>query len=77
MGCSDPTLVCRRLFLSQYEAWQDGHRPSLLLLQAMFLAASKVSKSSLLLRATGSSLAASSIFYQRAKALYDADYEPD
>ncbi|KAL4986314.1 fungal-specific transcription factor domain-containing protein [Aspergillus falconensis] len=70
-------IVNKKFFLYQYETWQRGSRPSLLLLQAMFLSASKVSTSPLLLRAIGSNLAASAIFYQRAKALYDADYEPD
>lgn len=51
--------------------------PSLLLLQAVLLAGSRVCRSPALLDSTGSSELASLTFYKRVKALYDANYESD
>ncbi|KAL2840066.1 fungal-specific transcription factor domain-containing protein [Aspergillus pseudoustus] len=70
-------VLDRSTFLRQYEAMGVNACPSLLLLQAMFLAASRVSQSSLLLTQAGSGVSMAEIFYERAKALYDAAYECD
>lgn len=60
-------LVNRSRFMRQY--MDPNNPPSLLLLQAIFLAGSTVSK-------TGTPTT-SETFYRRAKALYDAGYEDD
>ena len=51
--------------------------PSLLLLQAMLLAGSRVCSNPQLMDANGSTTPAAMTFYKRAKALYDANYEDD
>lgn len=51
--------------------------PSLLLLQSMLLAGSRVCKNPALLDSSGSPDLASLTFYKRAKALFDANYEKD
>ena len=51
--------------------------PSLLLLQAMLLAGSRVCTNPQLMDANGSTTPAAMTFYKRAKALYDANYEDD
>ncbi|KAL3459310.1 fungal-specific transcription factor domain-containing protein [Aspergillus heterothallicus] len=70
-------VVNRTMFMAQYKGMDQAAHPSLLLLQSMLLAASKVSRSSRLVQATGSNAAASALFYKRAKSLYDAGYETD
>ena len=51
--------------------------PSLLLLQAILLAGSRVCSNPQLMDASGSTTPAAMTFYKRAKALYDANYEDD
>lgn len=51
--------------------------PSLLLLQAILLAGSRVCSNPQLMDANGSTTPAAMTFYKRAKALYDANYEDD
>ncbi|KAF3922795.1 hypothetical protein AA313_de0206969 [Arthrobotrys entomopaga] len=51
--------------------------PSLLLLQAVLLAGSRVCTNPALMDASGSTTPAALTFYKRAKALYDANYEDD
>jgi hypothetical protein len=51
--------------------------PSLLLLQAILLAGSRVCTNPQLMDQTGSTVPAAMTFYKRAKALYDANYEDD
>ncbi|CAJ2513750.1 Uu.00g018690.m01.CDS01 [Anthostomella pinea] len=51
--------------------------PSLLLLQAVLLAGSRVCHHPQLMDANGSTTPAALTFYKRAKALYDANYEDD
>lgn len=69
-------VINRTEFLQHYNDVNDP--PPLLLLQVIFLAASRVSKNPALVdRETGSTNNASMTFWKRAKALYDADYEDD
>ena len=71
-------VVDKTSFLSQYRNEKESGHLSLLLLQAVLLAASKMSKSPRLWQIAGSnSMSASECFYKRAKALYDAEYESD
>lgn len=51
--------------------------PSLLLLQSVLLAGSRVCQNPQLMDTTGSTTPAAMTFYKRAKALYDANYEDD
>lgn len=68
-------MLNRSQFMRRYN---DPNKPaSLLLLQAILLAGSRVCNSSALLDDKGSVDTASYTFYKRAKALYDANYEPD
>jgi hypothetical protein len=60
-------VINRSRFMRQYK--DPNNPPSLLLLQAIFLAGSAVSRTGI--PATGKT------FYRRAKALYDAGYEDD
>ena len=58
--------------------YQDAKNPpSLLLLQAILLAGSRVCTNPQLMDANGSTTPAALTFYKRAKALYDANYEDD
>lgn len=72
-----PTVpyLSRSKFMRQYN--DPLNPPSLLLLQSMLLAGSRVCRSPALLDATGSADLASITFYKRAKALFDANYELD
>lgn len=68
-------VINRVRFLKQY---RDPHNPpSLLLLQAVLLAGSRVCTNGQLMDANGSTNPAALTFYKRAKALYDANYEDD
>ncbi|CCH44497.1 Cutinase transcription factor 1 alpha [Wickerhamomyces ciferrii] len=58
------------------KSYKDGSI-SILLLQATLLSASRVSGNPSLYDSEGSNYLASCTFYQRAKALYDANYERD
>lgn len=66
-------IINRTKFWKEYE---DGS-VSILLLQAVLLAASRVSDNENLFDSDGSNYLASCTFFQRAKALYDANYEKD
>ncbi|KAI9839192.1 MAG: Cutinase transcription factor 1 alpha [Sarea resinae] len=68
-------VINKSRFMRQYQDPQDP--PSLLLLQAVLLAGSRVCSNPQLLDMNGSSTPAALTFYKRAKALYDANYEDD
>ena len=70
-------VINKTRFMKQYR--DKNNPPSLLLLQAMLLAASRVCSNLQLLDQNGSApaAAAAKAFYKRAKALYDANYELD
>lgn len=66
-------IVDKKTFMEEYE----NNTVSLLLLQSILLAASRVTSNRLIFDSNGSNYLASCTFYQRAKALYDANYEND
>ncbi|KAF3767815.1 hypothetical protein M406DRAFT_254930 [Cryphonectria parasitica EP155] len=68
-------VINRARFMRQYKDPKDP--PSLLLLQAILLAGSRVCSNPQLMDANGSTTPAALTFYKRAKALYDASYEDD
>ena len=68
-------VINRTRFMRQYR--DPKNPPSLLLLQAVLLAGSRVCNNSQLMDANGSTNPAALTFYKRAKALYDANYEDD
>lgn len=68
-------IVNRSRFMRQYR--DPKNPPSLLLLQAVLLAGSRVCTNPQLMDANGSTTPAAMTFYKRAKALYDANYEDD
>lgn len=68
-------IVNRTQFMRQYN--DPANPPSLLLRQAMLVAASRTCNNSALLDERGSSKLATATFYKRAKALFDANYEMD
>lgn len=68
-------IVNRSRFMRQYR--DPKNPPSLLLLQAILLAGSRVCSNQQLMDANGSTTPAAMTFYKRAKALYDANYEDD
>ena len=68
-------VINKTKFMRQYR--DPKNPPSLLLLQAMLLAGSRVCTNPQLMDANGSSTPAALTFYKRAKALYDANYEDD
>jgi hypothetical protein len=68
-------VINKTKFLHRYR--DQKNPPSLLLLQAMLLAGSRVCTNPQLMDANGSSTPAALTFYKRAKALYDANYEDD
>ncbi|PFH55331.1 hypothetical protein XA68_18567 [Ophiocordyceps unilateralis] len=68
-------VINRSRFLRQYR--DSTNPPSLLLLQAVLLAGSRVCTNAQLMDANGSTNPAALTFYKRAKALYDANYEDD
>ncbi len=68
-------IINKTKFLLRYQ--DPKNPPSLLLLQAMLLAGSRVCTNPQLMDANGSSTPAALTFYKRAKALYDANYEDD
>jgi hypothetical protein len=68
-------IINRSCFMQRYR--NVDNPPSILLMQAMLLAGSRVCTTPLLMDGNGSPIPASTLFYQRAKALYDADYEQD
>ncbi|ROT39459.1 cutinase transcription factor 1 alpha [Sodiomyces alkalinus F11] len=68
-------VINRTQFMRQYR--DPKNPPSLLLLQAILLAGSRVCTNPQLMDANGSTTPAALTFYKRAKALYDANYEDD
>ncbi|KAF3904301.1 hypothetical protein ABW21_db0205784 [Orbilia brochopaga] len=68
-------VINRNRFMQRYR--DPANPPSLLLLQAILLAGSRVCTNPALMDATGSTTPAALTFYKRAKALYDANYEDD
>ncbi|KAI9828486.1 MAG: Transcriptional activator of fatty acid utilization [Phylliscum demangeonii] len=68
-------VISRSRFMRQYR--DEKNPPSRLLLNAIFLAGSRVCWSPQMKDETGSTSPVSATFYQRAKALYDANYEDD
>ncbi|KAI9054772.1 hypothetical protein LZ554_001920 [Drepanopeziza brunnea f. sp. 'monogermtubi'] len=68
-------VINRNRFMKQYR--ETKNPPSLLLLQAILLAGSRVCTNPQLMDANGSTTPAALTFYKRAKALYDANYEDD
>lgn len=68
-------VVNRSRFMKRYKDHKNP--PSLLLLQAILLAGSRVCTNPQLMDASGSTTPAAMTFYKRAKALYDANYEDD
>ncbi|KAF2877469.1 fungal-specific transcription factor domain-containing protein [Massariosphaeria phaeospora] len=68
-------VINRSRFMRQYRDTKNP--PSLLLLQAILLAGSRVCTNPQLMDSSGSTTPAAMTFYKRAKALYDANYEDD
>lgn len=68
-------VINRSRFMRQYR--DPKNPPSLLLLQAILLAGSRVCTNPQLMDSSGSTTPAAMTFYKRAKALYDANYEDD
>ncbi|RMY33222.1 hypothetical protein D0866_06072 [Hortaea werneckii] len=68
-------VINRSKFMRRYR--DPKNPPSLLLLQAILLAGSRVCNNPQLMDANGSTTPAAMTFYKRAKALYDANYEDD
>ena len=68
-------IINRSRFMRHYR--DPRNPPSLLLLQAILLAGSRVCTNPQLMDANGSTTPAAMTFYKRAKALYDANYEDD
>lgn len=68
-------VISRSRFMRRYRNTESP--PSLLLLQAILLAGSRVCTNPQLMDANGSTTPAAMTFYKRAKALYDANYEDD
>ncbi|PWW74338.1 hypothetical protein C7212DRAFT_353461 [Tuber magnatum] len=68
-------VVNRSRFMRRYR--DPKNPPSLLLLQSILLAGSRVCTNPQLMDASGSTTPAAMTFYKRAKALYDANYEDD
>lgn len=68
-------VINRSKFMRRYRDVKNP--PSLLLLQAILLAGSRVCSNPQLMDANGSTTPAAMTFYKRAKALYDANYEDD
>ena len=68
-------VINRSRFMRRYR--DSKNPPSLLLLQAILLAGSRVCTNTQLMDANGSTTPAAMTFYKRAKALYDANYEDD
>ncbi|ORY03666.1 fungal-specific transcription factor domain-domain-containing protein [Clohesyomyces aquaticus] len=68
-------VINRSRFMRQYR--DPKNPPSLLLLQAILLAGSRVCTNAQLMDSSGSTTPAAMTFYKRAKALYDANYEDD
>ncbi|KAF2850458.1 hypothetical protein T440DRAFT_489679 [Plenodomus tracheiphilus IPT5] len=68
-------VINRSRFMRQYR--DPKNPPSLLLLQAVLLAGSRVCTNAQLMDSSGSTTPAAMTFYKRAKALFDANFEDD
>ena len=68
-------VINKNRFMARYR--DNKNPPSLLLLQAILLAGSRVCTNKQLMDGNGSTTPAAMTFYKRAKALYDANYEDD
>ncbi|KAJ9315862.1 fungal-specific transcription factor domain-containing protein [Paecilomyces variotii] len=68
-------IINRSRFMRRYR--DPKNPPSLLLLQSILLAGSRVCTNPQLMDQNGSTIPAAMTFYKRAKALYDANYEDD
>ena len=68
-------VVNKNQFMTMYR--DSKNPPSLLLLQVVLLAGSRVCTNKQLMDGNGSTSPAAVTFYKRAKALYDANYEDD
>ena len=68
-------VINRTRFMRRYR--DSKNPPSLLLLQAILLAGSRVCRNPQLMDSNGSTTPAAMTFYKRAKALFDANYEDD
>jgi hypothetical protein len=68
-------IINKTSFMKKYR--DPNNPPSILLMQAILLAGSRVCPISSLVNSNGSETSSATLFYQRAKALYDADYEKD
>ncbi|WEW59337.1 Transcriptional activator of fatty acid utilization [Emydomyces testavorans] len=68
-------IINRSRFMKRYR--DPKNPPSILLLQAVLLAGSRVSTNPQLMDANGSTTPAATTFYKRAKSLFDANYEDD
>lgn len=68
-------VINRAKFMREYKDTKNP--PSLLLLQSILLAGSRVCNNPQLMDANGSTTPAALTFYKRAKALYEANYEDD
>lgn len=68
-------IINKTRFMQQYR--DPNNPPSLLLLQAVFLAGSRACTNAQLMDSNGSTIPAATTFYNRAKALYEASYEDD
>jgi hypothetical protein len=68
-------VINKSRFMRQYR--DPKNPPSLLLLQAILLAGSRVCTNPQLMDSSGSTTPAAMTFYKRAKALFDANYEDD
>ncbi len=68
-------VIDQTRFMKQYN--DPENPPSILLLQAIFLAGSRACAASALKDATGTTNGASRTFFKRAKILYDSSYEED
>jgi hypothetical protein len=68
-------IINQRSFMKRYR--DPKNPPSMLLMQTILLAGSRVCTTELSMEWNGSSIPSATLFYQRAKALYDADYEKD
>lgn len=68
-------VINKNTFMRRYRDPQNP--PSLLLLQAVLLAGTRVCNHPQLIDADGSTSTAATTFYKRAKALFEANYEDD
>ena len=68
-------VINKSRFMRRYR--DPKNPPSVLLLQAIFLAGSRVCINPRLMDASGSTTPAAMTFYKRAKALFEANYEDD